>query len=180
MRKLIKMLPEYYADSEFVVKFQEAAQLCADMTEQYIEYGRQQLNIETCDKAYLKRYAKIYNVAYSDSAVEECRAEILAKKRSTGELTLKKIQAILRSYGCEEVRIVEDIAGFKVTVEFLSLLGAPPDFDTVMNTVRAILPAHLTIEYKLLYNTWNDASDETYNTVKTYSWDEFATAEGVK
>lgn len=180
MKKLIDMLPEYYSKSDFVVKLQEAAQLCVDMTEQYIENGRRQLNIKTCDKDFLKRYAKIYGVPYSDSTAEACRADILAKKRSTGELTVDRIKAILQSYGCEEVRIVEDIPNFKVTIEFLTLLGEPPNFDAVMSTLRGLFPAHLAIEYKLLFNTWDDTSDESYNDVKRYTWNELSTAEGVK
>lgn len=180
MKKLIDMLPEYYAKSDFVVKLQEAAQLCVDITEQYIENGRRQLNIMTCDKVFLKRYAAIYDVPYSESTAEECRADILAKKRSTGELTVDRIKAILKSYGCEEVRIVEDIPNFKVTIEFLTLLGEPPNFDTVMQSLRKILPAHLAIEYILLFNTWNDTADESYNDVKGYTWNELSVAEGVK
>lgn len=180
MRKLMTMLPEYYSGSDYVTKLQSAAQVCVDATEQYIKDGCKQLNIMTCNKAFLKRYAKIYGVPYSDKAIEECRANILAKKRSTGELTLETIKAILKSYGCEEVRIVEDIPNFKVTIEFLTLLGEPPNFDTVMQSLRQIIPAHLAIEYILLFNTWNDTADESYNDVKGYTWSELSVAEGVK
>ena len=172
MRSLMEMLPEYYRGVRFAEELQGAAQCCADLAEEYLLDSAAQLQVSTCSDDFLSRYEAIYGVTG--------RENVLAKKRSTGVLTISKLKAILSAYGCGDCEIIEDVPSFRVTIRFLTVLGEPPDFGDVVKLLRELLPAHIEVGYELRWNTWDDTSDETYTEFNDVSWSTLAIMEGVK
>ncbi len=129
----------------------------------------------------ISRLERIFGVQTDDSmTLEGRRSALLARLRATGTSTLPNIVNIARSFAGGSVEITEDIANYKVTIEFTDDLGVPPYLDELKAALREAVPAHLLIEYILLWTTWGeldaagvtwgalDAAGVTWGELKTY------------
>lgn len=181
MKDLIEMLPYYYKTSSFMKTLMVSAGAGIAMVEEYMRKTRDNLSIMSCDTEGLMRYEKIYCIiAAYGTENEQRRARVLAKMRSTGFLSLEQLDLIFLSFGIEKYNIVQNVPRFEITIEYLSVLGEPPCIDDLVYIIRELLPAHIQIEHKFLYNTWKDTSDESFDEVGTVSWNRLSVMEGIK
>lgn len=108
---------------------------------------------------------------------EDRRANIKAKLRGIGTVTVELIKNVAESYIGGDVDVAEDFAGYTVTITFIGERGIPERLDDVKAALRAIIPAHLAISYKFTYITWAelDALGWTWADVDAanYTWAEF-------
>ncbi len=130
----------------------------------------------------ISRLERIFGVQTDDSmTLEGRRSALLARLRATGTSTLQNIVNIARSFAGGSVDITEDIANYKVTIEFTDDRGIPTYLDELKAAMREAVPAHLLIEYILLWTTWGDlaaggvtfgaldAAGVTWGELKTYA-----------
>jgi hypothetical protein len=130
----------------------------------------------------IARLERIYGVQTDESAaIEKRRSALIAKMRGAGTSTVQHIEGIAASYANGAVLLTEDIPNYTVTIEFTDELGVPPYLDELKAALRAAIPAHLLIEYILLWTTWGDLNTAgiTWGALNTLgvTWGELKTYE---
>ena len=130
----------------------------------------------------ISRLERIYGIQTDEGAtLEKRRSALIAKMRGAGTSTREHIEGIANSYTGGAVELTEDIANYKVTIEFTDDRGIPTYLDELKAAMREAVPAHLLIEYILLWTTWGDlaaggvtfgaldAAGVTWGELKTYA-----------
>jgi len=130
----------------------------------------------------IARLERIYGIQTDESAsVEKRRSALIARMRGAGTSTREQIASIAASYAGGAVLLTEDYGNYKVTIEFTDDRGVPPYLEALQDALRAAVPAHLLIEYILLWTTWGDlaaggvtfgaldAAGVTWGELKTYA-----------
>lgn len=130
----------------------------------------------------ITRLESIYGIPTdADAPIAKRRSALLARMRGTGTSTRQHIEAIADSFTGGAVLLTEDYTNYKITVEFTDDLGVPPYLEELKDTLRAAIPAHLLIEYILLWTTWGDltAAGITWGALNTagVTWGELKTYE---
>lgn len=89
----------------------------------------------------------------SKQTLDERRARIVSKLRSSGNITEQRIKEIALSFKNGEVLITEDIPNYKITIRFISEKGIPSNFQDLEETIHKVRPAHIEVAYEFTYNT---------------------------
>ena len=80
-------------------------------------------------------------------------------------------------YTYDLVRNVEGPPAYTVVIRFVDQYGVPSAMDALKRALRAIIPAHLAIEYEVLYLYWDvlDAQTLTWDQLDALglAWDMF-------
>ena len=106
------------------------------------------------------------------------REQIIANYRSAFDQTTEQaIIDVAESFANGEIAFEETITPGLYTITFTSQLGVPYNIEGLYKAVRNILPAHLTVQYLFVYNTWEWALDSTWNAALVDTWQEFRTKE---
>lgn len=117
----------------------------------------------TADSLRLMKWEWMYRIRPDlDKPLEDRRSLVLAKTRGYGIVTPERIRRTAESFKYGEVSVSEN-AG-RVIVTFTSLYGVPPFLNDIKRALRDLIPAHLEIEYRFLYNTYTDV----YEAVSSY------------
>lgn len=113
--------------------------------------------------------------------LEYRRSRIRARIRGYGTVNENLIKRVAESYTDGEVDIVCDYSKYNVTINFISKFGKPAAINEVIKTIKTILPAHLTLNYKYKYRTWQDVLDNTNSCVDLlpYIWQEILEKEDI-
>ncbi|MBF6841834.1 DUF2313 domain-containing protein, partial [Acinetobacter baumannii] len=90
--------------------------------------------------------------------LEDRRSMVLAKIRGFGIVTPLKVKETAESFKYGEVVVTEN-AG-RVIVTFVSTYGVPSFLEDIKKVLRDLVPAHLEIEYRFLYNTYQDVYEQ--------------------
>lgn len=99
---------------------------------------------------YLDKYAKELNIKFaSDTPIEEKRAIIEAKWKSSGKADIFLLQAIADSWKNGEIEV--SFTDGKINVKFNSILGVPSDLTNLKTALETAKPAHLAILYLFKY-----------------------------
>jgi hypothetical protein len=108
------------------------------------------------------------------------RSAVKSKIRGYGTVTNGKLVEICGAYTGGTVEVHEYPAKFRVVIEFVDLVGLPPNIDTLQAVVRDIMPAHLLVEFAYRYLRWSefDAKALTWDGLdaEAMTWDELAVA----
>lgn len=124
-------------------------------------------------------------------SAEERRSTIMAKIRGVGTVTVALVRQVAESYANGQVAIldspyeytydlvrnVEGPPAYTVVIRFVDQYGVPPAMDALKRALREIIPAHLAIEYEVMYLYWDvlDAQTLTWDQLDVFelSWDVF-------
>ncbi|WP_051287526.1 putative phage tail protein [Paenibacillus taiwanensis] len=88
--------------------------------------------------------------------INQRRAVIKSKLRGIGTVTAGVIKNVAESYSNGEVSIRELAHEYKLIVTFIGKMGIPPNLADLQASLRALIPAHLDIEYEFTYLTWGN------------------------
>lgn len=123
--------------------------------------------------------------------IEERRSTLTAKLRGVGTVTVALVRQVAESYANGQVAIldspyeytydlvrnVEGPPAYTVVIRFVDQYGVPSAMDALKRALRAIIPAHLAIEYEVLYLYWDvlDAQTLTWDQLDALglAWDMF-------
>lgn len=134
----------------------------------------------TADERDIVKWEVLYGIQPNpQKALSERRSVVTAKIRGVGTVTpsLVKFTAESFEFGMVEVSEADGV----VTITFVSEKGVPPDLNDIEKALRDILPAHLVVEFKFRYTTYNEvkAIYPTYNNISSsgITYDQLLTAE---
>ncbi|RKN86032.1 DUF2313 domain-containing protein [Paenibacillus ginsengarvi] len=86
-----------------------------------------------------------------EQPVSERQDRIVSRIRGVGTATIRVVKEVAESYELGAVDIMEDTAAYTIWVRFVDTIGAPPNLEDLKDAVRAVLPAHLQVEYAFKY-----------------------------
>lgn len=105
------------------------------------------------------------------------RSAILARLRGFGVVTKQTIIDMADQYTGGAITVTEHFSEYRVTIEFIDAKGVPKGIDDLKKVIREALPAHILIEYKFKYQTFNelDARNWTWDQLDAanLTWDQF-------
>lgn len=171
--KLHEYIPEItYSHEKHVVDFQNAIQLPFDDLQQVYDDFLKQLSPTTATWG-LAYYEKEYGVrAKYKESIEERRSALLAKMRGVGTTTKEMVENVANSFYQGEVEVVEETDEYLVIINFVSEIGIPPNIESLKAVLKEIIPAHLNIEYVILYNTHDFLSQFTNDQLSQFTHQE--------
>lgn len=106
----------------------------------------------------------------------ERREKITSRLRGYGTATIALTKAVAESYDQGSIDVIEDFAGYTVTIKFVDTLGIPANIDDAKAALRAVVPAHLAIAFEYNYTTWDelDGFNRTWDAwdAENLTWDE--------
>ncbi|MEK4636896.1 putative phage tail protein [Bacillus sp. FSL W8-0519] len=88
--------------------------------------------------------------------LDQRKSFVNSKLRSIGATRIAMIKKVAESFEYGEVDVTEDIPKYTVNIKFVGEYGIPPNLIDIRIALRAIIPAHLDINYIFTYVTWNE------------------------
>lgn len=127
-------------------------------------------HVSTWDELGQYTWDQLDTAPFVTRPYEDRRGAIRAKIRGQGVVTKVFLKNLVESFTNGEVEIIEDPHRYTVTIKFVSTVGIPPNFNTVKQIVREILPAHYAVEYTNEYTIWDDLRKTTWGNLAKYTW----------
>jgi hypothetical protein len=111
---------------------------------------------------------------------DERRYRIKSKIRGYGTATISLVKTVAEAYDRGKVDVIEDFAAYTIHIWFVDTRGVPANIDDLKAALRAVVPAHLDIQYTYHYLIWDefDAKGWTWDQfdAQGYTWDELEVA----
>lgn len=95
-----------------------------------------------------------------EQPVDERRDRIVSRIRGVGTATVRVIQEVAESYDRGSIDIIEDYARYLVTAVFVDTAGIPPNLNDLKQALRAVVPAHLEIDFIFNYLTFDELDEQ--------------------
>jgi len=155
-RDMRDYLPRYYEDVLIAVNVidREAAEIAAlngaiyDVLDQFY--------IPTATWS-LARWERIFGLSVDETKpADQRRSVILSRLRGIGTVTIDLIESVAEAYVNGDVSVTEDNAHGTVIITFISNRGIPENLADIQAALRDIIPAHLAIEFRFTYLTWDE------------------------
>lgn len=86
----------------------------------------------------------------------ERRDQVISRLRGTGTATIRVVQEVSEAYDNGKIDVIENHEAYTVTIQFIDTFGVPPNLENLLDAVRAVLPAHLDLQYEFNYFLWSD------------------------
>ena len=100
------------------------------------------------------------------------RSRILSKLRGAGTTTVELIENVASSFSNGEVDVIEHNDEYYFDVKFVGTKGIPPNLDDLKTAIEEIKPAHLGVNYIILYATHQDLQQYTHQQLHAYQYDQ--------
>ena len=127
----------------------------------------------------LNLWEQLFNLPTNESLSYERRREILmAKRRGTGTVTKEMIKNVCEAFSGGEVSVIEYPKEYRFVIQFIGVMGIPPNMAGLINAINEIKPAHLDYSFKYTYTTWGMVSNLTWGDVQNKTWGEIKTYGG--
>jgi len=164
-KEMLSYLPHYYETSRVVRAILQAEGAEFDKLRQALDETINQFFVNTATWG-LDRWEEELGLPITpDQPEAERRDKIISRLRGYGTATIYIVKNVAESYDKGAIDIVEDHAAYTVTVHFEDTTGVPPNLDDLKAAVRAVVPAHLDIQYEFNYFLWQELDQ------KMWSWD---------
>lgn len=172
---LMTLLPDYYEQNETMKKLQEILSAETETLNTELSTTIAECFVSTASEMLL-RYERIYGIETDIIKTDTFRRErIKAKIAGVGTTTKQMIQDVAMSYSGGTVEVIEDNANSKFVIKFVGQLGVPGNMEDLKLTIEEIKPAHLTMTYEYVYNTWEDVKQLTWEQASACTWKQIRT-----
>lgn len=142
-------VPAYHYDSPQSAAIMEALEAAGDKLINAVEDHLQQLDVATATWG-LSLWETRYGITPPKTAdIAARRSNILSRMRGTGTATTALVQSVADAWKNGEVKVGETAES--VILTFVNTMGIPDDINALVRAVRAVVPAHLLIEYDFRY-----------------------------
>ncbi|KPU45825.1 hypothetical protein OXPF_06140 [Oxobacter pfennigii] len=109
---------------------------------------------------------------------ERRREIITAKLRGAGTTTKDMIKSVASAFSGGEVDVIEYPGEYRFEVQFIGVMGIPPNMAGLMQAIDEIKPAHLTCSFKYTYTWWDTLKSLTWQQAGTRTWNQLRIYEG--
>ena len=176
--ELIKYLPSFYYSSLEVVNIQDSINAENNKLQLAVKDLIDQLFVvsATWGLDYWENYLGIesdISESYSNR-----REVIKAKLRGIGTTTIEMIKNTAAAFTGGEVEVIEYPLEYRFVIQFIGILGIPPNMSGLINAIEEIKPAHLAYSFKYTYTVWNNLKDLYWNDVQNKTWSELRVYKG--
>ena len=182
MIDLMNFLPEYYKKSSVFNNLINAQNNELQLISDKIENTVKEMFISNADDL-IELYELDFGIESNpNESLDFRRARIQSKIKGIGTVTKSMIENIVKSYVDSEIEIIEDFENYNVTIKFITFKGQPKNIFDIQNELNELIPAHLIINYRFTYRTWNDiqAFYDCWDNCLITTWDGLSTTEIIK
>lgn len=120
----------------------------------------------------LQRWEKVLGLTTNlQKPYDSRRAAIKARLQVCATCTPALLANLATTTTGVEAVVVEDTANYEFTIMFIGAYGVPKNMGILKDAVEIAKPAHLGVNYKYKYVTWNELKPYVWNELKPYTWD---------
>lgn len=142
-------VPAYYYDDPSTAAILNALDRAGEWLLTAVEDHLQQMDVTTATWG-LPLWEARHGIVLVDTAdIDARRSAVMAKIRGMGTATAELVQTVADAWKNGAVLVGETAHGILLT--FAGQHGIPDDIDALIETVRAVIPAGLLIEYDFRY-----------------------------
>lgn len=171
---LNEYVPKYLLSKTFKTVY-EVQQTELNSYNKAIENIKNQCFIDTATWG-LKYWEQLLDIPTDTTRPYDFRRSVIkAKIRGQGTVTVSVIKNVAESFTNGEVEITENIKPYTFEVKFVGTKGIPPNIDDLKESINEIKPAHLLVEFKFTFNTWQMVSGKTWAEVSSLTWEQLRT-----
>ncbi len=162
---MLTYLPRYYETSRVIRAILQAEGAEFDKLRQALNEILDQFFVRTATWGLDRWEEEVGLPVTPDQPEAERRDKIISRLRGYGTATIRIVKQVAESYDKGTVDVIEDFAGYTVTIRFVDTTGVPPNLEDLKAAVRAVVPAHLDLKYEFNYFIWDewDAKNETWD-----------------
>ena len=175
--EMLKSLHKLFRKDPYINELLKAAGIDLDKISIEADGIKTEMFFDTMTEKGVSIYQKELDYIPKSTSLESKRLEIEARWKVTGKCDLKLLQRIADTWRNGEIEVKFENAVIKI--KFISLIGIPSDLEVLKFSINEAKPAHLPIEYIILYRTWGMLNNRTWDDLKIYIWEELKTREGV-
>jgi uncharacterized protein YmfQ (DUF2313 family) len=107
------------------------------------------------------------------------RREIIAARlQGAGTATKALIKSVAAAFSGGDVDVIEYPAEYRFEVQFIGVMGIPPNMAGLIQAIEDIKPAHLACSFKYTYTWWLDLQSLTWQQAGIKTWNELRIYEG--
>ena len=129
-----------------------------------------QLNVQTATWG-LDLWEKQYGIRTDRGLTyDQRRSRVMSKMRGAGTATVDLMKNVAESYANGEVRVKEEPEAYRFTVEMISQVGIPSNFEGMKAALEEIKPAHLAMEFFIRFHIWKTYLDWTWKKAAGMTW----------
>jgi len=169
-----KMLPKQVLRMENMKDVLQSEDSEMERIHDLVDHQERQLTISTAT-TLLGRHERILGLTTdSGSTLEDRRSRIIAKLLGQGTVTARLIQHVAASFTNGEVEVIEHPSESSFDVQFIGVLGTPPNMPNLTSALDEIKPAYLTYRYLYRYLLVEDVEQMTLEELEAKTIDQFA------
>lgn len=172
---MLSYLPRYYETSRVMRAILQAEGTEFDKLRQALDEILSQFFVRTATWG-LDRWEEELGLPITpDQPEAERRDKIISRLRGYGTATISVVKQVAEAYDKGTIDVIEDHAAYTVTIRFVDTIGVPPNLDDLKAAVRAVVPAHLEIQYQFRYLLIKDIHEVmTIAEIETHRLTDFA------
>lgn len=175
---LMQYLPPFYVGIQEMVQIQDDAAEELGLLNQDMDEILKQYFVGTATWG-LDLWERELGISTDPTQPYERRREIvLAKLRGAGTTTKAMIKSVATAFSGGDVEVNEYPVEHRFEVQFIGVLGIPPNMVGLMQAIEEIKPAHLAYSFKYTYTWWSDLEDLTWQQAGTRTWNQLRTYKG--
>lgn len=175
---LMKFLPPYYQESKVTQEIQESIGVEIYNVQIVIQDIYKQLFVTTATWG-LDIYEEELGIPVNrDKSLEERRGVILAKIKKTKVINEDAIINVAAGFENGEISLSVDDG--IVTVYFDDIKGIPSNIDDIEAAIKDVIPSHLLVQFKFLYNAWKDYLTKTWGDLLGETWGSVLTSKNTE
>lgn len=176
---MMKYLPNCYQDSTKMKNLQLSIGKEFGGLSYNINELMQQMFVDTATWG-LSLWEKELGIQTDISKSNTTRREIIkAKLRGAGTTTKIMIKNAAMAFNGGDVDVIEYPKEYKFVIQFIEVLGIPPNMAGLIQSIEEIKPAHLSYSFKYTYTVWHNLCDIIWNGVNAKTWAELKIYKGV-
>jgi len=175
---LLKYLPQYWHEISEMASIQDVAARELGSARFALNELGNQFFVQTATWG-LEHWERELSLTTDNTKPYERRREmILAKLRGSGTTTKEMIKGVAAAFSGGETEVVEYPNEHRFEVQFIGVMGIPPNMAGLKQVLEEIKPAHLIYTFKYTYTWWETLKGLTWQQANTKSWGELRTYKG--
>lgn len=167
---MLNNLPQQYRGDPWVKTLDQAFSVILNEHRTVTDSIPAQLAVDTMTWALSVEERVAGIIPPQGASLEARRSALKAKWRSGGRASLEQIQAVSDSWKNGQVSV--EFTGGRIVIRFIGIVGVPEDMAGLKRAIALVVPAHLPVDYIIVYNTWADVKAHTWGELKTRTWSE--------